>query len=60
MASHWYFSAVRDGQNDLYLLRAGGRAEQLTNDLFDDVQPVFLPGGQGIVFSSNRYLDSRG
>ncbi|MDQ2769335.1 MAG: hypothetical protein M3Y54_02395 [Bacteroidota bacterium] len=55
------FSAVRDGQNDLYLLRAGSRQpEQLTNDLFDDVQPVFLPGGQGLVFSSNRYLDSLG
>jgi len=55
------FSAVRDGQNDLYLLRAGSRkAEQLTNDLFDDVQPVFLPNGQGLVFSSNRYLDSAG
>ena len=55
------FSAVRDGQNDIYLLRAGSRKpEQLTNDLFDDVQPVFLPGGQGLVFSSNRYLDSAG
>ena len=55
------FSAVRNGQNDIYLLRAGSRqAEQLTNDLFDDVQPVFLPGGQGLVFSSNRYLDSAG
>jgi len=55
------FSAVRDGQNDLFLLRAGSRkVEQLTNDLFDDVQPVFLPGGQSLVFSSNRYLDSLG
>ena len=55
------FSAVRNGQNDIYLLRAGSRqVEQLTNDLFDDVQPVFLPGGQGLVFSSNRYLDSAG
>ena len=55
------FSAVRDGQNDLYLLRAGGRQpERLTNDLFDDVQPVFLPGGKALVFSSNRYLDSLG
>ncbi|MFD1469712.1 PD40 domain-containing protein [Hymenobacter caeli] len=55
------FSAVRGGQNDLFVLRAGSRqAEQLTNDLFDDVQPVFLPNGQGIVFSSNRYLDSLG
>ncbi|WP_310398021.1 hypothetical protein [Hymenobacter sp.] len=55
------FSAVRNGQNDIYLLRAGSRkAEQLTNDLFDDVQPVFLPGGRALVFSSNRYLDSLG
>ncbi|MCB2409935.1 hypothetical protein [Hymenobacter lucidus] len=55
------FSGVRDGQNDLYLLRAGSRTpEKLTNDVFDDVQPVFLPGGGGIVFSSNRWLDSAG
>ena len=55
------FSAVRGGQNDLYVLRAGSRrAEQLTNDLFDDVQPVFMPDGKSIVFSSNRYLDSLG
>jgi hypothetical protein len=55
------FSAVRNGQNDIYLLRAGSRkVEQLTNDLFDDVQPVFLLTGQGLVFSSNRYLDSAG
>ena len=55
------FTGVRDGQNDIYLLRAGsGRAEQLTNDLFDDQQAVFLPGGKAVVFSSNRYLDSAG
>ncbi|TGE26042.1 hypothetical protein E5K00_12880 [Hymenobacter aquaticus] len=55
------FSGVRNGQNDLYLLRAGSRTpEKLTNDVFDDVQPVFLPGGAGIVFSSNRWLDSAG
>jgi Tol biopolymer transport system component len=55
------FSAVRGGQNDLYVLRAGSRqAEQLTNDLFDDAQPVFMPDGKSIAFSSNRYLDSLG
>ncbi|TGE17044.1 hypothetical protein E5J99_08590 [Hymenobacter elongatus] len=55
------FSGVRNGQNDLYLLRAGSRTpEKLTSDVFDDVQPVFLPGGGGIVFSSNRWLDSAG
>ncbi|RSK32337.1 PD40 domain-containing protein [Hymenobacter metallilatus] len=55
------FSGVRNGQNDLYLLRAGSRTpEKLTNDVFDDVEPTFLPGGGGIVFSSNRWLDSAG
>ncbi|RSK40047.1 TolB-like translocation protein [Hymenobacter perfusus] len=55
------FSGVRNGQNDLYLLRAGSRTpEKLTNDVFDDVEPAFLPGGGGILFSSNRWLDSAG
>ncbi len=54
------FSAVRSGQSDIYLLRAGQRtALPLTNDLFDDLQPVFVPGPAGaatatVVFSSNR------
>ncbi|MBC6606789.1 PD40 domain-containing protein [Hymenobacter sp. BT188] len=52
------FSGTRGGQNDLYLLRAGSRTpERITNDLFDDVQPTFLPNGAGIVFSSNRWSD---
>ncbi|MCA8832843.1 hypothetical protein LF252_19605 [Hymenobacter sp. BT728] len=55
------FSGVRNGQNDIYLLRAGSRTpEKLTNDIFDDVEPAFLPGGSGILFSSNRWLDSAG
>ncbi|WP_232066255.1 hypothetical protein [Hymenobacter sp. BT18] len=55
------FSGAANGQNDLYLLRSGSRTpERLTNDLFDDVQPAFLPNGQGIVFSSNRWLDTTG
>lgn len=55
------FTAVKDGQNDIYLLRAGSRQpERLTNDLFDDQQAVFMPDGQAIAFSSNRYLDSTG
>ncbi|AMR28657.1 hypothetical protein A0257_17160 [Hymenobacter psoromatis] len=55
------FTAVKNGQNDIYLLRAGSRQpEKLTDDLFDDQQAVFMPSGQEIVFSSNRYLDSTG
>lgn len=52
-------SAVRNGQSDLYLLRADGRLQrQLTDDIFDDVDPVFLRGGAGIAFSSNRWVDT--
>ena len=55
------YTAVQNGQNDIYLLRAGSRRpEKLTDDLFDDQQAVFLPNGQDVVFSSNRYLDSTG
>jgi len=55
------FTAVQNGQNDIFLLRAGSRQpERLTNDLFDDQQAVFMPNGQEIAFSSNRYLDSTG
>ncbi|SET84446.1 PD40 domain-containing protein [Hymenobacter actinosclerus] len=55
------FSGVYKGQSDLYLLRAGSRVpERLTNDIFDDVEPVFMPDGQSLVFSSNRWLDSAG
>ncbi|GAA4389696.1 hypothetical protein [Hymenobacter koreensis] len=55
------FTGVRNGQADIYVLRAGSRQpEQLTKDVFDDVQPVFLPDGQTLVFSSNRWLDSTG
>ena len=55
------FTGVKNGQNDIYLLRAGTRQpEKLTDDLFDDQQAVFLPNGQEIAFSSNRYLDSAG
>lgn len=54
-------SAVRDGQSDLFLLRANGRLQkQLTNDIFDDIQPAFLKDQGGIVFSSNRWLDTVG
>lgn len=52
-------SAVKNGQTDLYLLRANGRVQQqLTNDIYDDINPVFLKGGTGIAFSSNRWVDS--
>ncbi|WP_161889188.1 hypothetical protein [Pontibacter russatus] len=54
-------SAVQNGQTDLFLLRATGRLQrQLTNDIYDDIDPAFLKGNSGIVFSSNRPANSTG
>ncbi|WP_242928007.1 hypothetical protein [Pontibacter vulgaris] len=53
-------SAVRDGQSDLYVLRSNGRSlEQITDDIYDDINPVFLRNGS-IAFSSNRWIDTTG
>ncbi|WP_375448640.1 hypothetical protein [uncultured Fibrella sp.] len=54
------FSAVRKGQNDLFLYSVNrNNYQQLTNDLYDDLQPRFVGrSGRQIVFSSNRLLDT--
>ncbi|GAB3331919.1 hypothetical protein GCM10027299_37990 [Larkinella ripae] len=55
------FSADRRGQNDLYLFSIGrGTAQQITNDLYDDLYPQFVGRTRQIVFSSNRHIDSLG
>jgi hypothetical protein len=52
-------SADMKGSNDLYLLSVNrGSLRKLTNDLYDDINPQFIPGTSGIVFSSNRTTDS--
>lgn len=52
-------SADYEGQNDLFLLSTRrDRVRRLTNDLFDDIDPSFIPGTNRIVFSSNRTTDS--
>ena len=49
------FSAVQKGQSDLYLYNiAAASHTQLTNDLYDDLDPVFADGTREILFSSNR------
>jgi hypothetical protein len=49
------FSAVQKGQSDLYLFNiAAGSHQQLTNDRYDDLQPVFVDGMNSILFASNR------
>ncbi|RYF55010.1 MAG: hypothetical protein EOO39_38570, partial [Cytophagaceae bacterium] len=54
------FSAVRKGQNDLFLYSLNrNNYQQLTNDLYDDLHPRFVGrSGRQIVFSSNRLLDT--
>jgi hypothetical protein len=52
-------SADFEGQNDLFLISSRrDRVRRLTNDIYDDLDPGFIPGGNGIVFSSNRTSDS--
>lgn len=52
-------SADFEGQNDLFLLSSRrDRTRRLTNDLFDDLDPTFIPNSNRIVFSSNRSTDS--
>lgn len=48
-----------DGNNDLFLISMRRNAvKRITNDLYDDLDPVFIPGTAAIVFSSNRLEDS--
>jgi Tol biopolymer transport system component len=52
-------SADFDGQNDLFLLSTRrDRVRRLTNDLYDDLDPSFIPGTNRIVWSSNRTSDT--
>lgn len=53
------FSGVKEGQSDLYLYHVmGNRQEQLTNDIYDDLNPRFVDGSERIIFSSNRPDDT--
>lgn len=53
------FSAVANGQTDIYLYNPVGNSQkQITNDLFDDLDPDFVTNGTQIIFSSNRDNDT--
>lgn len=50
-------SAVKNGHSDLFTLKIdNGKVEQLTNDVYDDLDPtlVSFPNKTGIIFASNR------
>jgi hypothetical protein len=52
-------SADFEGKNDLFLLSSRrDRVKRLTNDIYDDLDPNFIPGTNRIVFSSNRTNDT--
>ena len=45
-------SAISNGKTDIYTLNTRGQGKRLTNDIFDDLTPVFL-NDSVIVYSSN-------
>jgi hypothetical protein len=54
-------SAVRKGQSDLFLYSINrNNYQQLTNDLYDDLQPRFVGRTRQVVFASNRLRDTLG
>ncbi len=53
------FSGVNKGQSDIYLYNIlGNTQKKLTDDSFDDLNPIFSNDGNSIIFSSNRDNDS--
>lgn len=52
-------SADYEGKNDLYLISSRrDKIRRLTNDIYDDLDPSFIPNTNRIVFTSNRTTDS--
>ena len=53
------FSAIQKGQSDIYIYNiAAGAHRQITNDTYDDLNPIFVNNSKGIVFASNRLSDT--
>jgi hypothetical protein len=53
------FSAVQKGQSDIFVFNpASGSHEQITKDLYDDLNPRFINHSGNIIFSSNRPNDT--
>lgn len=52
-------SAVQKGQTDIFIFTAASNGyEQITKDLYDDVQPRFVHNSKQIIFASNRPGDT--
>ena len=52
-------SAIQKGQSDIFVFTAASNGyEQITKDIYDDMNPRFVHGSHEIVFSSNRTNDT--
>jgi len=52
-------SGVQRGQTDIYVYNLGSHTyEQITKDIYDDLNPVFINNSKQIIFSSNRTNDT--
>lgn len=55
------FAGVKEGGSDIFVFNLTSRSyAQITNDLFDDVNPQFIRHSSEIIFSSNRTNDTIG
>lgn len=53
------FSGVVRGQSDLYILDVASQSrKQLTNDIYDDLNPQFIDNSTRVIFASNRSSDT--
>jgi len=52
-------SADLNGQSDIFLISLRRNSiKRVTKDIYDDINPKFIPGSSSIIFSSNRPSDS--
>lgn len=52
-------SATIKGQSDIYIYQVASKTfQQLTNDIYDDLQPKYVKNGEFIAFVSNRVSDT--
>ncbi len=52
-------SGVQQGQSDLFIYNIAARTlDQITKDVYDDLQPRYMDNGRQIIFASNRPDDT--
>jgi WD40 repeat protein len=57
--SQLLFSATQKGQSDIFIYNiASGSYQQITKDLYNDLNPRFINNSRDIIFSSNRNNDT--